>query len=277
VHPQGLLEELKAGVPGNEDDHDAAVILVTPELTKQISDKDFMGRVAQLLSGSSPGSQFHLLAAVVDRISPSRHSFQGLPGVSILRGSKDSIFPDLWEPFAPRAKDDADAVAALTFELGRPTVTLPLARTTFINSKTSTLIASSYDMDGPTPRLAQCIEKHSQHVRLSTNDDAPACLDESIGLSLPLIPLTKPRTVVGSFGNIVKSVHDGDRFLPASTELEEVVNQDPALLSQDMDRPRVWAMVAPPSRPQSTPQESGSAHDLLNSTSLEMANMYRHG
>ncbi|UKZ77164.1 hypothetical protein TrVFT333_004883 [Trichoderma virens FT-333] len=76
----------------------------------------------------------------------------------------------------------------------------------------------------------------------------------------PLMPLTQPRTVTESFGNIIRGIEVDGTTIPASTELEDIVN---ALHKQNtqsgvLSGPvGVWAMVIP------NPETSGALDDWL--------------
>jgi hypothetical protein len=265
-------------------------MLVTPDLVKHLDDEKLMGRVAQLLSGHVQTPKFHLLTAVVDHIAPQLGSYKPLAGISILRGHLGEILPGLWHETPPRTKEDADSVAALTFQLGRPTVTLPLTRTIFLNNRPSTLMASLFDFSGPEPRLVRRFEKHSQDVKVPSLQSAQSIGD--LGLYAPLAPVTRPRIVAGSFGNIVKAVEVNGEVVPASTELEDAVNA--AYQRNTSTTPKavgIWAMVAPASFSQlkkdalsqgSTVSglaldENADPRELAHSTAHELKDLYAQG
>ncbi len=273
----------------NSLSHNAAVVLATPEFTKSFGDQEFMGSLAKLLAGRADANNFNVLGAIVDHIAPPLGSYRSSPGISVLRGNLDQLMPDLWQPEQPRSKEDADSVAALSFSVGRPTVTLPLARTTFQNSKTSTLFASSFNLSKDVPQQEQRIEKSLQHV-LFSDEELPRRLGD-LGLWAPLVPITAPRLVTASFGNIVRGVEVDGQSIPASTELEDAVNSIYKHASGKeipVGSVGVWALVTPKSgspdtwlngspSPLSIGGGSGSFQDLTKSTVSYLQKSYSQG
>lgn len=233
----------------NPGGHDAAVLLATPGLATQILDSDFMGAFASLIKADGKVDRFHVLAAVVDGIPSPLGTYRSLQGLSVLRGRLEDILPHLWSPSAPMAKEDGDAVAALNFGLGRSSLTLPLARTTFHNHRTSTLVAQEFDTSSSASRSVQSLEKHAQDINLaSVTLNAHSVPGPSVWAQL--IPLTPCRTVTDSFGNIVKGLSVDDQTVPASTELEHAVNTAFDILTRSGTQPGplgVWALVTPAS------------------------------
>ncbi|KND95382.1 hypothetical protein TOPH_00377 [Tolypocladium ophioglossoides CBS 100239] len=271
----------------NPSGHNASVILATPNFIRQLEDSKFVGRFAKLLSGSADIDQFRVLCAVVDQVAPALGEPGALHGISILRGHLDDTLPELWLPSPPKARDDADSVSALTFDLGGPWITLPLTRTTFQNNKTSTLLSSRFDMRQASPRLVQRIEKHSQRIMISLNQPPRSTAD--LGLWAPLSPITRSRVVTESFGNIVRGIQVDGKTEPASTELEDAVNtmfkhrSAPETTQGPMG---VWAMITPQtdladleSAPDPTPILQGKpvSRDAIEVTAQYLEHSYKFG
>lgn len=235
----------------NTNGHDAAVVLASPGFAKLLADKAFLEDLAVLLSRSENGggsavTQFHLVAAVADRIHQIALSNRVDEGISILRSHRDILLPKLWDSVAPKERQDVDLVSALTFALpesetlAQSSVTMPLARTLFQNGRPSTLIASSFDLSGPSPKLVQTAESHTHTVNLPSR---------SFDYWAPLLPLTPAREVTQSFGNIVRGIQVDGESLPASTELEDaIINKlaDVDLGLQQGEPVSVFAVVTPP-------------------------------
>lgn len=273
----------------NSLSHNAAVVLATPEFTKSFGDQEFMGSLAKLLAGKANASNFNVLGAIVDHIAPPLGSYRSSPGISVLRGNLDHLMPDLWQSEQPRSKEDADSVSALSFSVGRPTVTLPLARTTFQNSKGSTLFASSFDLSKAVPQQEQHIEKTLQHISFS-DEGLPQRLGD-LSLWAPLVPITAPRLVTASFGNIVRGVEVDGQSIPASTELEDAVNsiyEHASGKDVPVGTVGVWALVTPKSSspdawlngspsPLTIGGGNGTFQDLTKSTASYLQNSYKHG
>ncbi|KAL6908445.1 hypothetical protein GGI43DRAFT_143769 [Trichoderma evansii] len=230
----------------NPDGHNAAVILTTPSFARDLEDAGLMSQFARLMAGSADVGKFHVLSAVVDHLAAPAGSFRPLQGMSVLRGHLNHMLPHLWQPLSPKSKDDADSVSALTFSLGDPSITLPLARTTFQNSRPSTLLTSEFELTHNAARLTQQAEKHSQFVKVSLDYDIESLAH--LDIWAPLMPLTQPRTVTESFGNIIRGIEVDGKTIPASTELEDIVNKlhkqhgSSGVLSGPVG---VWAVVTP--------------------------------
>lgn len=290
----GLMFEDLANktVMTDSSSHNAAVVLATPEFTKSFGDQEFTGSLAKLLAGNSNTNSFNVLGAIVDHIAPPLGSYRSIPGISVLRGNLDQLMPDLWQPEAPRRKEDDGSVAALSFSIGRPTVTLPLARTTFQNGKESTLFASSFDLLNTVPQREQHMEKLFQRV-LFSDESLPQRLGD-MGLWAPLVPLTASRKVSASFGNIVRRIEVDGQSIPASTELEDAIN---AFYESDSGKGMpegpvgIWALVVPKNSsseaagswlsgspsPLSIGNGNESVKDLTKSTAEYLQESYKQG
>lgn len=240
----------------NSAGHNAAVVLATPDFVKQLDDQEFTSGLVNLLSSSAKINEFHLLCAVVDNVAPALGDVTPLQGISVLRGSIDTLLPQLWQPDSPREKSDKDAVGALTFSMGKSTLTLPLTRTTFQNNRTSTLLSSRYDLRQSRPELQDRNEKQWQHVHIAFDQPAQSIAD--LGLWAPLSPVTRARKITESFGNIVRGIEVNGKSTPASTELEASVNtmfQHRKALEDYQGPMGVWAVVTPET---STPNSSAA-------------------
>jgi hypothetical protein len=286
-----LLQSIKQQVQvANPNRHDAAVLLATPQFAKWLDDEPFMKDFVDFISGPDKSGQFHLLSAVVDHVAPPVPTNKPIQGLSILRGNLDSILPNLWAPAPPRATEDADKVAALTIDFGNPHVTIPLANTTFLNHRTSTLIASRFDLSQGSPQLTETVEKQWQQVTPPLDEQLRSV--NELGIWAPLVPLTRPRVVTESFGNIVRRVDVDNESTPASNELEPAVDElhktKSYLVQTTMG---VWAMITPPSYsqaginlassndpdPTATFEENHSATELVSSTSSHLQKLYGQG
>jgi hypothetical protein len=210
----------------NPNAHDSAAVLVTPGLARLLTVDGVLGDLASYLAGSAVTGRFHLLTAVVDRVAPPTASDGPIEGISIVRGRQDEILPQLWQPSPRKAVQESDAVGALTFGLGDIcTTTVPLARTIFQNSRTSTLLVSSFGMSQDSPKLVESMEAQTRHISLPVSALASSASDLQMNYYLPMLPLTGPRFVTESFGNIVRGIKVDGKTAPASTELEEAVNK----------------------------------------------------
>lgn len=242
-----FLNQLRArAVLDNPRGHNAAAVLASSDFAKQLTNQDFTSELVRLLSASESIGEFHLLCAIVDNVAPALGESTPLPGISVLRGELDTILPQLWQSDSPRELSEDDSLAALIFEVGSSQLTLPLARTTFLNNKTSTLLVGRHDLSQGSCRLVEKAEKQWQNICVAV--DHPVQTIADIGLWAPLSPVTRARRITESFGNIVRGIDIEGESTPASTELEEAVNvmleRLPA--SEDGSRPMgVWALITP--------------------------------
>jgi hypothetical protein len=230
----------------NSNRHNAAVVLATPDLARELDDHHFTSSLVELLSASASIDSFQLVCAVVDDIAPALGEATPLQGISVLRGHIDTLLPQLREPDSSREKVDKDSVAALTFGMGASTLTLPLTRTTFHNNRASTLLSSQYHISQGQPELKERNEKQWQHVHIAF--DQPAQSVGGLGLWAPLSPVTRARRITESFGNIVRGIEVNGNSTPASTELEDSVNTmfKHRRATESYQGPMgVWAMVTP--------------------------------
>ncbi|RFN45208.1 v-type c subunit family protein [Fusarium flagelliforme] len=285
-----LLQTVRSRVKiANPSRHDAAVILATPQYAQWLEKDGFMAEFIDLLSGSEKADQFHVLGAVVDHIAPPLPSNKPIQGLSILRGKLDSILPGLWTPEPPKAREDADKVAALTMDLGNPHITIPLTNTTFQNHKTSTLIVRRYDLSQSSPKLVEKNEKYWQQISLPLKKQLPSIDD--LGIWAPLVPLTHPRVVTESFGNIVRRVSVENESVPASSELEPAVDELHVRKSDLVQSPMgIWSIITPPTfaqsgsnsnsvdpDPEATFRDGQNIKELVASTSGHLVGLYRQG
>ncbi|KAM0390152.1 hypothetical protein ACHAQC_008142 [Fusarium culmorum] len=285
-----LLQTVKSQIKiANPSRHDAAVILATSQYTQWLEKDGFMAEFVDLLSGSEKPEQFHVLGAVVDHVAPPVPSNKPIQGLSILRGKLDSILPGLWTPEPPKVREDADKVAALTMDLGNPHITIPLTNTTFLNHKTSTLITRRYDLSQSSPKLVEKNEKYSQQISLPLKKQLPSIND--LGIWAPLVPLTHPRVVTESFGNIVRRVSVENESVPASNELEPAVDELHVRKSDLVQSPMgIWAIITPPTfsqsgdnsssvdpDPEATFRDGENIADLVASTSGHLVTLYKQG
>lgn len=241
--------------------HDAAVVLASPGFTRLLDDAASAGRWAELLSSPGQGGHFHLVSAIVDHVpSVTRPSLVENEGISVLRGPSDVILPQLWNSSPARERQDPDAVGALTFGLDdASSVTVPLSRTIFQNNRSSTLIASRFDLSGGSPRLTESKETYEQQINVPLQGHSGPSRHPH--LWLPLKGLTQPRIVTESFGNILRRVQIDGSSSPASSELEasvdDIYKKIQSQLPPGVEVPvmGVWAVVNP------TPGESAQARN----------------
>ncbi len=241
---------------------DAAVILVSRSLAPWLADDVFISRVLDAAKFSSfPGErELSVLAAVVDEVpcfDPRTDSFGSSEGISVLLDDAKHLMPRLWlsagPPTTPQQAQQAQQ-ASLDFHLRqtpRLKVTVPVANTLFTTDKPHVLFASRW-LAGQTHGL-KLVEKAEKtkatlHIRHRRNEKPARLLAN-------LIPVTRPRKVLASLGNILSKIEIDGQPAPPSQELETIL---PALLKARRERLHgsspdgpppasigVWALTTP--------------------------------
>ncbi|RDA93451.1 hypothetical protein CP533_2650 [Ophiocordyceps camponoti-saundersi (nom. inval.)] len=236
---------------------ESAVILVTPDFYTDITENyDVISPIISKLPRKSPSRPFHILIAVVDGIPSTLPA--GTPtkkALSVLSGRLEELLPDMWKPrLASSSSREADSVGAIEFDTGDARITLPLARTTFLNGMTSTLVALQYTTSGESLTLEKSLEKNRQRIVL------PPVKGRNLFLRIPLVPITHSRIVTDSFGNIIKTVEvNGKKSVPASMELEKAVETLASKRFPSGVPPEswgIWAMVTAESSAKDVPNLS---------------------
>ncbi|KAG9256989.1 uncharacterized protein F5Z01DRAFT_647274 [Emericellopsis atlantica] len=246
-----LLTLLKSQTSSHSG-HDAALVLATPGFTKFAADDDICKALAQNLAPSTDKvDQFNLLFGIVDAVACAPHTRRDCEGVALMRGSLNSCCPQLWESSGARTPDNKHDMGSIGFHLeGVSAVTMPLARTTFRNGLSSTLVALRYQLGSDGPKLIERRSVLSRDVLLPRTELAT---EDDRHLRLPLQAVTPPRKIAESFGNILRRVEVNGKSVPASTELEKAINSsqdhiDARNSRSDGGFPGIWAMVSPASR-----------------------------
>lgn len=216
---------------------DGAVILVSRLLAPWLADDAFISSVldaANLASGPKK-RKLSVLAAAVDEVpcfDPDTGSFGSSEGISVLLGRAKYLMPRLWCPEdAPTTPQQAQQ-ASLDFRLCQVAplkVTVPVANTLFTADKRHVLFASRW-LAGATHglELVEKAEKTKATLQIwPKNDQKPARLLAN------LIPVTRPRKVLASLGNILSKIEIGGQPAPPSQELETIL---PGLLNARRER-----------------------------------------
>ncbi|KAF4594808.1 6-phosphogluconate dehydrogenase [Ophiocordyceps camponoti-floridani] len=242
-------KQLSSNLPRSKQPHNAAVILSTPDFYNDIR-SSFQDALRAICDFDSRGER-HVLFAIVDGVTPASRMGASSRAVSVLRGWADDVLPDLsMSTLAGGHERDGD-IGALVFEWGGSEVTVPLARTTFVNGRDSTLLAMRFQKGQSS--LTNQMEKHSQRIVLSRKPNS-----KPVSLWTPLTPITPPRIITNSFGNIVKAIDINGSPSPASAELETAVQKLFKTFPSGVPPESwgIWAVVTPES-------VAGSQEDAL--------------
>lgn len=125
-------------------------------------------------------------------------------------------------------------------------VKLPLANTIFQTGTPSTMFFSTWahDVVGNQLKMIENAEASYHVVDLGARKGTPEHTVSALGV--PLLPLTLPRSVNGSMGNIIRQFVGPDgKPLKASLELEEAVPRFFSARGQPPQTTTVWALVMP--------------------------------
>lgn len=121
-------------------------------------------------------------------------------------------------------------------------VSVPLANTTFVNGRESTMVSTRWEKDVSSQKIiliaAGEITDPSIHLALP--------LRGTSSLDVPLHRLTERRKVVSSMGNIIRQLAGRDESsspIPASSELEGKVTELMNTRDQESGRFDIWALV----------------------------------
>ncbi|PHH62487.1 hypothetical protein CDD82_2001 [Ophiocordyceps australis] len=260
-----LMDDIYMSASG---DHNAALIVATPAFAQSLQMAQDAVRCASLLSEKQKADRFHLLLAVVDNVMPPRSTPESVSGISIVRGRLDHLLPGLWTQPSPLASDDANAVSALTLNVGGLDMTLPLARMP-VGGKSSLLKAVEVDLSKPVATVVRALDKTWSRVALRLDQAAPSM--QGYQFWTPLVPMTKPRPVAEAMGNIVRQVDIDGRAEPASQELEAVVHD----MLKHASRPHpvaIWALLT---RPEHEAQKTAPEPDASLPTRPQASAMRR--
>lgn len=259
------------------------VLLVTPSFAQHALDTDLPLKVSERFQENPTTSKpLDALIAVVDRLPVPRNAPDGVEGIGyafITNPSPSHVDSQL--PLQPNASKPG----SLSFDLStvshhgprRVIAQMPLAQTIFSTGLPSTLIYTRYQFDPLSGHLRTQTSQRLESATLPMPEDVSA---GSVRLRAPLIPLTFPRLVVSSMGNIVRQLSplpqphennsaesnsgDGQSASPtvfsASQELEAAVSTYFAARGMSPEPVQVWALIMPEDAGQKYPFRS-----LLNS------------
>jgi hypothetical protein len=120
---------------------------------------------------------------------------------------------------------------------------LPLANTVFQTGSPSTMVYSSWEMEQGATHFALKSARHVTHHGIKIHSN-PSATRRTSALAIPLVPLTVPRQVEASMGNILRRVTgpDGKSAL-ASQELEQVVPQFYSARREPSQATMAWALI----------------------------------
>ncbi|KAL9076240.1 MAG: hypothetical protein Q9157_003725 [Trypethelium eluteriae] len=259
----------------------ACVFLATPTFAKWTLDDDVFLRPAltrlfgesnQIISPHGPKRSIEVLVAVVDALRLNRPvtwsntdrthlPWNGSEGIAYILTDQRSIHFNQ-EDGAQRSLSERNLM--FTFNVDRAStneaknnaenqssdpsstvIKFPLANTIFQTGYPATLHHSEWQLVAETP---------GWHRKAATKDLSSASLtwpstalvhmqNVASKLSIELVPLTVPRQVEASMGNIVRHLSDGRATMPASHELEVSISEYFRARGISPHALSVWALV----------------------------------
>jgi hypothetical protein len=251
-----------------------AVFFVTPAFAPWLLDDHIFLRKAlrqayahELDSEESPYGRLHALCAVVDKLpTPKAIADRGKVGNEasqrmiqppFLQDGYEGIayttlrFDDSIPASAPAAVDEKAAItfttsvhADITGHFG-DSLQLPLANTVFQTGSPSTMTYSTWSKrKGASEFELEEKRNVTQHgIRLHRSGTSQQYIS---ALAVPLLPLTDPRCVEASMGNILRRiVGPNGESVTASQELERVVPRYHEARGEMSQATSVWALIIP--------------------------------
>jgi len=275
----------QAKIPGHHENPTLLVILLTPGLARYALDSNVPGALYKRLGIlAKPGVKVEATSAIVDRLPSELDKPEGSEGIAYMLFRN----PPMGKPEDRTVfQQSAQKPGSLTFRMPRYSpkttspvsdheVQLPLSQTVFTTGMVSTLIHRTFavDVHGGPLKILEEQRLESQTLQL------PA-LPASFGvnsITMPLVPLTRFRTINYVMGNIIRklsskpvdilkastkgTIHQtkgsevAEDSMPASEELEKSVSRYFEELDLQPETVSVWALVMP--RPTDVPLVTGS-------------------
>ncbi|KAF1962275.1 hypothetical protein CC80DRAFT_487779 [Byssothecium circinans] len=252
-----------------------AVFLVTPSFAPWLlDDSAFVHKALRQAYGEwfslakQPYTRVHALCAVVDKL-PAPRTLPSLDDITSLekeardRAKQPPVGETGLEGIAyatlcfsdsiPSSSEPPADQAAITFVASKTsedsagyfsdTLRLPLANTVFQTGTPSTMIYSTWEKSKDAVDFTLKAKQQVTHHGIMIHTGAPGTKQTS-ALTVPLIPLTTPRQVEASMGNILRRITGPDgNSVVASQELEKVVPQFYSARGESAQATMAWALV----------------------------------
>ncbi|KAK2808763.1 hypothetical protein FQN50_004435 [Emmonsiellopsis sp. PD_5] len=217
-------------------------------------------------NATTPGDDgYYAVVAVVDKLStldnpkiPQNKISQqevwdhGAEGISLLIVSKDMLAGEVAKSTQTRDMSTPEVEPILSYHFQGPMessrsisskVGIRIANTLFVNGKPRTMFASCWNDDSGSATLTMNKAYDLIGCQISGSEKP-----HNITAQIPLEPVTKPREIVTSMGNIISQLSKGDgsaATIPASTELEKLIPEYIKENNISSQRLAVWALIRP--------------------------------
>ena len=257
IKPQALGKP-----PRSNENPSLLALLVTPSFAKHALDTDFPLRVLQRFHTNPTTSKpLDAIVAVVDRLPVPGNAPDGVEGIGYaLITDPVQSHTESQLPLQPNAsKPGSISFDILTESRQGPrhiSAQMPLAQTIFSTGMPSTLVYTRYQFEPLSGQLRKQASQRLESASLPLPNDITK---GTATLKAPLLPLTLPRLVVSSMGNIVRKLsalpaspsnpEHGQAVSPkvfsASQELEAAVSSYFAIKDMSPEPVQVWALIIP--------------------------------
>ncbi|PIB01754.1 hypothetical protein CB0940_01078 [Cercospora beticola] len=249
-------------------------LLVSSSFARHALDPNFPLKVLQRFSANPTASKpLDAVVAVVDRLPAPGGPPSGVEGIAyaLVTDPLQSLLEAQTPLQSSTTKPGSMSFAMRHGDSCRVDAQLPLAQTIFTTGMPSTLLHIRYQFD---PLSGQLRKQASQRLE-SAHISLPDTLGQgNIKLQAQLLPLTVPRQVVSSMGNIVRKLaapESGSKIISASQELEAAVSSYFASKQKAPEAVQVWALILPPELgdPRAAAEALSTALQRLDSKSIE--------
>ncbi|KAK7192577.1 6-phosphogluconate dehydrogenase [Paraphaeosphaeria sporulosa] len=275
TRPEDLIVHIKPVLRQRVFKDRFIVFFVTPSFaTWLLDDQVFLHKALQrtyahlLDRTETPYAQVHALCAVVDKLPISRpvgnvdnieeEVRQRIQDPNVQEIGQEGIAyaalsPSDSLPTSSGVGTDKAAISFVTFERSdddgghfSDTVRLPLANTVFQTGSPTMMTYSTWEKAKGSHEFTLKEKRNISHhgIRMKVESDI-----QSTVLSVPLVPLSKPREVEASMGNILRRItgpHGAS--ITASQELEQQVPRYFSTRGEPSQATTVWALVMGPHR-----------------------------
>ncbi|EEP79710.1 predicted protein [Uncinocarpus reesii 1704] len=266
MEPATIIPKLPVLPRAPESLRNVPVILATPALAAWAQAHNtllpsIMSHIFRdALQMDKENAELYSISAVVDKLPiPNSASAQylapleqqGYEGISLLLTDQDSLSGDIARPMRRRDVSMPEIEPTITYAVthaqGDETVFteigIRVANTIFVTGKPRTMLASRWQRDKDTTSLKLKETKDLVICRIQSATRSPV-----VTPYIPLYPVTQPRKVVASMGNVLSQISTGNgstKSGPASAELEKALPEYIEKHKLQNHKLAVWALVRP--------------------------------
>ncbi|QVM08019.1 hypothetical protein D8B26_002714 [Coccidioides posadasii str. Silveira] len=304
VDPAAVISNLPVLPRTSRSFQNVPILLATPALAAWAHARStllpsIMGHIFQdALRTDEEIKDIYSISAVVDKlpipaglVSSARSASpedspafekEGCEGISLLIADQESLSGDIVRPMRRRDVSMPEIEPTITYamtyeqdggEKVSTEVGVRIANTIFVTGTPRTMLASRWRFDEEIGKLKPKETKDLVICRIESNANS------SVTPFIPLHPVTQPRKVITSMGNVLSQISTGNgstKSAPASAELEKAL---PAYIDKHQLQNRrlaVWALVKPEElhcSSEASPEASGT--DDVSNAIKKSARLHR--